>query len=90
MQRERSVKDRRVVHVDLTTQGRQLVLNSPEVAQGMLVKGLESITPDKLLKISEGLAELVRILGVQKSPPKLIGSNQLNIPSRRKSVAEPA
>src|SRR5512140_2019720 len=41
--RTRSVEDRRVVEIELTEKGKNLVAHSPEVAQGLLVKGLETL-----------------------------------------------
>ncbi len=42
--RTRSKGDRRNVEIDLTDSGRKLVAGSPEVAQGLLVKGLKSLS----------------------------------------------
>jgi len=82
--RTRSKMDRRIVEVDLTTQGRAFVANAPEVAQGMLVKGLETLPEDKLLRISDGLEELIRILGAEKIAPRLMLSSEVNLPKKRK------
>lgn len=80
VKRTRSEEDRRVVHVDLTEQGRETVKNSPEVVQNLLVSGLEAHTDQKLKKISEGLGEIVAILGAQEVPPQLFMSSFLNLP----------
>lgn len=80
VRRTRSEEDRRVVHVDLTEQGRETVKNSPEVVQNLLVSGLEAHTDQKLKKISEGLGEIVAILGAQEVPPQLFMSSFLNLP----------
>ena len=45
--------------------GRALVKKSPEVAQGLLVAGLETLSLRRLMSLSEGLADLVQILGAQ-------------------------
>jgi DNA-binding MarR family transcriptional regulator len=87
VQRTRSDKDRRVVHVTITDQGRVLVRNSPEVAQGLLVKGLEPLTEKKVKVISDGLEQIVKILGVQEDPPKLIHSSDVNLPGKRRKSA---
>ncbi|WP_298270506.1 MarR family transcriptional regulator [Geobacter sp.] len=76
--RTRSTEDRRVVTVALTAKGRELVARAPEVAQGLLVGGLENIPPEKLQTISEGLKLLVQILGAQHLPPQLILSPEVN------------
>lgn len=84
LKRTRSEKDRRVVFIDLTEQGRELEINSPEVVQNLLVKGLEKIGAKELKLISEGLDQIVNILGAQGVPPKLIMSTEVNAPKRRK------
>lgn len=78
----RSTVDRRIVEVELTEQGRALVANAPEVAQGMLVKGLEPLPDQTLQRISDGLEELVRILGAKELPPSLILSQEVNLPKK--------
>ena len=79
--RVRSTEDRRVVRVELTAQGESLVHRSPEVAQGLLVEGLESLTLKRLANISGALDQLVDILGAQDIPPKLILSPEINAPN---------
>jgi MarR family transcriptional regulator, organic hydroperoxide resistance regulator len=86
--RVRSTEDRRVVKVELTRQGRALVKKAPEVAQGLLVSGLEKLGAMKLKNISKGLDQMVDILGAQNIPPQLILSPEVNKPSKQKSVAE--
>ncbi|HSB33776.1 MAG TPA: MarR family transcriptional regulator [Nitrospirota bacterium] len=85
--RVRSTEDRRVVKVELTRQGRALVKKAPEVSQGLLVSGLEKIGTNKLKNISEGLDQMVDILGAQNIPPQLILSPEVNRPSKQKTVA---
>lgn len=82
VRRTRSEKDRRVVFIDLTDQGRETVKNSPEVVQDLLVNGLEAHTDLKLKKISDGLSELVKILGVEDVPPQLFMSSEFNSQKR--------
>jgi MarR family transcriptional regulator, organic hydroperoxide resistance regulator len=77
--RTRSRQDRRVVHVDLTEAGQELVEKAPEVAQGLLVSGLEALPLQRLTSISEGLADMVRLLGAQALPPKLLLSSEVNL-----------
>jgi DNA-binding MarR family transcriptional regulator len=85
--RTRSKEDRRVVEIELTEQGRELLTKSPEVAQGLLVKGLETLPKDKLFQLDEGLKSLVRILGAQEIPPKLLLSPEVNLPKANKMKA---
>ena len=78
--RTRSREDRRVVEVGLSDVGKDLVTQAPEVAQGLLVQGLEHMPMDELLLIANGLEKLVNILGAQEFPPKLIHSPGFNLP----------
>lgn len=78
--RTRSTEDRRVVHVELSAQGKNLVKRSPEVAQGLLVKGLERLPAKQLQLISQGLDRMVDILGAQGIPPQLMHSPEVNSP----------
>ena len=86
VQRTRSDKDRRVVHVQITAEGEEVVRNSPEVAQRLLVEGLEPLTERKLKTISTGVEQIVKILGAQQEPPKLIHSSQVNLPGKRRKI----
>ena len=79
--RTRSRQDRRVVHVELTKAGQELVEKAPEVAQGLLVSGLEALPLQRLNTISEGLADMVTLLGAQALPPKLLLSSEVNVPT---------
>ena len=81
IKKTRSRTDRRVVHVSLTKAGKEVVERSPEVAQGMIVSGLEALSAQRLGKISEGMKEMVRILQAQELPPKLLLSPEVNIPA---------
>jgi DNA-binding MarR family transcriptional regulator len=81
--RVRSLEDRRVVRVELTVQGERLVKRAPEVAQGLLVSGLEKLDTRNLKKIETALDRLVEILGAQKIPPQLILSSEVNRPVNR-------
>lgn len=81
--RIRSIKDRREVMVDLSRQGKELVKNSPEVAQGLLVAGMEKLPSKTLMDISKGLKKMVEILGAQKLPPQLMLSTEINVPNRK-------
>jgi len=86
--RVRSIKDRREVMVELARQGKELVKNSPELAQGLLVAGMETLPPKTLMDISRGLKKMVEILGAQNLPPQLLLSTEINA-SNRKSAGKP-
>jgi DNA-binding MarR family transcriptional regulator len=80
VKRRRSKDDRRVVWVELTAKGNGLVKSAPEVAQGLLVAGLEELSSDNITDIDRSMRSLVRIFGAQKTPPKLILSAEVNLP----------
>lgn len=82
--RSGSEQDHRVVLVELTDEGRNLVSNAPEVIQGYLVSGLELQVSEDLTDIDRGLGKLVRVLGVQNVSPRLILSPEFNIAGKRK------
>ena len=82
--RKRSQEDKRVVRVELTGKGEKLVVDAPQVAQGLLVVGLERLTLKRLKAISSALDELVIILGAQELPPQMILSPEVNIPGKKK------
>jgi MarR family transcriptional regulator, organic hydroperoxide resistance regulator len=85
IKRVRTNEDRRVVKVELTEEGKVIVAKAPQVAQGLLVAGLEVLPIKKLKDIAAGLEELVRILGAQELPPRLILSQEINL-SKRKPI----
>ncbi|TRZ85167.1 MarR family transcriptional regulator [bacterium] len=81
--RTRTNEDRRVVKVTLTDAGNAIVVKAPQVAQGLLVAGLEVLPLKKLQDTSDSLEELVRILGAQELPPRLILSPEINLRKRK-------
>lgn len=83
--RVRSKEDRRVVRVELTALGEDLVKKAPEVAQGLLVSGLEQLKTKNLKTMAASLDQLVDILGAQGIPPKLILSSEVNRPVKAAS-----
>lgn len=82
--RTRSLKDRRVVTIELTPAGKDLVNQAPEVIQGHLVKGLETLSSQRLLLIEDGMEQLVKILGAQEMPPRMIQSREEAPPQAKK------
>lgn len=81
--RTRSKEDRRVVEIELKGPGRNMVAQSPEVAQGLLVKGLEQMSPQRLLHLDDGLEKLAEILGAKELPPKPLLTHDLKVTSKR-------
>jgi MarR family transcriptional regulator, organic hydroperoxide resistance regulator len=77
--RTRSEKDHRVVTVSLTAKGRETVSKVPQIAQGLLLKGLKELSDGDLQTASEGLRRLVGILGVEGMSPPLLLSTEVNV-----------
>lgn len=84
-ERTRSREDRRVVTIELTKIGKDLVVEAPEVVQGHLVKGLETLSAHKLLLIEDGMEQLVKILGAQEIPPRLILAREEELAQAKKA-----
>ena len=68
--RNRSTEDRRAVDLDLTGLGKEVVARAPEVAQVMLVEGLEALTDEQFRTVVEGMQHMVRILGAEQIVPQ--------------------
>jgi MarR family transcriptional regulator, organic hydroperoxide resistance regulator len=83
--RLRSRNDRRFVVIELSEQGKKLVKKSPKVAQGLLVEGLECLPMHMLENVSDGLEKMVELLGATKVPPRLLMSQEVNMPVRKRS-----
>jgi DNA-binding MarR family transcriptional regulator len=82
--RTRSQTDRRVVEIDLSSEGRTLVEQAPEVFQGVLLKGLEPLSRENLQVIAGGLEKLVTILGVREVPPvPIVLAEEQTVPKKR-------
>lgn len=88
LSRKRSEEDRRVVWVELTEKGRGLLTSAPEVAQGLLASGLETLEEGNLKDINSRLVQLVEIFGAQGVPPQLIRSPEWNVPEGRAPSGE--
>lgn len=84
IKKTRSKEDRRIVWVELTPKGKKLVAAAPEVAQGLLVMGLEKIPLKGLKEINKGLKRLVSILGADGTLPRLILSQEVSLPLKQK------
>jgi len=82
--RVRSIDDRRVVRVELTAKGRTLRKKAPEIAQNLLVEGLEKLPQRNLNKIASSMKQIVRMLGAQDKPVHLILSPEVNWPQNKK------
>jgi MarR family transcriptional regulator, organic hydroperoxide resistance regulator len=63
--RDRNKADQRSVHLYVTEEGRQvLVNNAPKPTQGKLSNALEQLSPTQLIKLESGLDDLVEVLRV--------------------------
>ena len=76
--RNRSKDDRRIIWVELTPDGNNLVKSVPEVVQGLLGANLEGISLQDLAEIDAGISQLVKIYGVQEIQPKPLFSLEIN------------
>lgn len=81
--RNRSKDDRRVVWLELTRAGRELVQSVPEVARGLLGARLGGIALRDLVEIDEGIGHLVKVFGAQEIPPKPMLSLEMKKTKRR-------
>ncbi len=70
--RTRSLEDRRVVHVDLTSQGKLYETNSPEVVHRLLMARLEDLYQEEIDRIALALKGLAKILGASENNTKPI------------------
>ena len=84
VKRVRSKDDKRVVKVTLTDNGEKIIARAPQVAQGLLVAGLEVLSTKRLQGLDSALEQLVCILGAQELPPQLILSPEVNMPRLRR------
>jgi MarR family transcriptional regulator, organic hydroperoxide resistance regulator len=92
IKRRRDKKDRRVVWVELTLNGKNLVTSAPEVAQGLLIVGLEKTPQKGLFEINKSLKHLVSIFGLKGTLPRLILSEEIShpLPRKKKKPKSPA
>ena len=68
--RTRSKEDRRVVDLHLTAMGQELAAKAPEVAQALLLKGLEKLPDEQFHHVEEGMKQMVRMLGAEQISPQ--------------------
>lgn len=68
--RTRSRNDRRAVDLELTETGKSVVATAPEVAQIMLLNGLEALPAEQFSHVVDGMKLMVRILGAEQITPQ--------------------
>jgi len=80
--RRPSEEDGRRVEVSLTPEGRELLRRAPPMAQARLINGLRKLEPARRAALAEGLAALVRELGLDAEAAPLFFEDEA--PSRRR------
>lgn len=68
--RTRSKVDRRAVDLHLTEPGKRLAEKAPEVAQLLLVKGLDELSDEQFSAVEAGMKQMVQILGAEHLLPQ--------------------
>jgi MarR family transcriptional regulator, organic hydroperoxide resistance regulator len=68
--RTRSTEDRRVVDLDLSERGKEVVSKAHEVAQDMRLNGLEELTDDQFSSVADGMQLMVKVLGAEHITPQ--------------------
>ncbi len=68
--RTHSRKDRRAVELDLSSQGKELVTKAPEVAQDMLMKGLNELSEEQFVCVEEGMKLMAKVLRAEQFIPQ--------------------
>lgn len=68
--RTRSTEDRRSIALHLTEMGQAIASQAPEVAQALLIKGLDTLSDVQFQHIEEGMKLLVHLLGAKDIKPQ--------------------
>jgi len=63
--RDRGQKDRRIIRVQLTPEGKRLVRKAPNPIQGKMIYGLRRLRKEKLNLIYDSIQKLVEIMEAQ-------------------------
>lgn len=66
--------DRRAVELELTPHGKALVVKAPEVAQDMLMKGLNELSDEQFICVEEGMKLMAKVLGAEQLTPQPLHS----------------
>jgi len=67
--RKRGQLDRRAVEVELTESGRDVAAAAPEVPQGRIARGLNTLSSEEMSEVHRSLALLVSLLDAQAVKP---------------------
>lgn len=74
-------KDKRTIHISLTSKGLKLLDASPQLLHHQLSKHLQNLPPEKINEINEALKILTRSLNIEKIPasPLMIIEDPISI-----------
>lgn len=67
--RERSTSDRRVVRLQLTRSGREILYRAPEPPRSLLARGLKSMSARERIRLRDGVRRLARLMGMVRNAP---------------------
>jgi len=70
VQRIRSINDRRIVQITISDEGMEMVKNSPDAANDLLISGLRTLSDTKLHSIASGLTQLLAVIETQRTLTK--------------------
>ena len=76
LERRRTKKDRRVVLVHLTDEGKRLIKKAPEPAQGKLLHGLQKLSQEEVLALYDSLKKIVELMEVDRIKVKFFFSDE--------------
>ncbi len=68
--RTRSTEDRRSIELHLTELGQAIAAQAPEVAQALLIKGLDTLSDEQFHQVEEGMKLVVQLLGAGEITPQ--------------------
>jgi DNA-binding MarR family transcriptional regulator len=69
--RKPAANDSRRVELELSASGRRLLARCPEPTQARLLAALQKLAPSELSALSEGMAGLVREMGIEKADARM-------------------
>ena len=64
IKRERSGQDRRVVHIDVTPEGRRVIKKTPLAGMGLLIHTIDRLPTRQLVEIQRGLKRLLDLMKI--------------------------
>lgn len=70
VERERSTADRRVVRLQLTRSGREILYRAPEPPRSLLARGLTSMKARDRMRMRDSVRTLARLMGMARDTPQ--------------------